>query len=62
MINAIVLNVSNGSAESVNNSRIKMIKLHTSGLQNTDRLVHAMYFYFSRLVLYFRELENHKPT
>ncbi len=44
IINAIILKVSNGPAESIN-SRIKTVKIRSRGFRNVDRLMNAIYFY-----------------
>jgi len=43
ILNAIVLKVSNGSAEGLN-SRIKMIKVRSRGFRNKERFANAIYF------------------
>ena len=57
MINAVVLDVSNGPAESIN-SRIK-IRAH--GFRNPERLKNAIYFYLGGLDWY-PEGTNNRPT
>jgi len=47
-INAIVLKVSNGSAEGLN-SRIKMLKVRSRGFRNKERFSNAFYFHFGGL-------------
>ena len=51
IINAIVLNVHNGHAESMN-SRIKMIKTRSCGFRNKLRFRNAIYFHLGGLDLY----------
>ena len=51
IINAIVLRVSNGPAESIN-SRIKTIKVRARGFRNHERFANAIYFYLGGLDLY----------
>lgn len=51
IINAIVLNVTNGGAESIN-SRIKMIKVRSRGFRNKARYKNAIYFHLGGLDLY----------
>ncbi|MCY4234569.1 MAG: ISL3 family transposase [Bacteroidetes bacterium] len=51
IINAIVLGVSNGPAESIN-SRIKAIKVRARGFRNQQRFANAIYFYLGGLDLY----------
>ena len=51
IINAILLKVSNGPAESIN-SRIKTVKIRSRGFRNVDRLINAVYFYLGGLDLY----------
>jgi transposase len=48
ILNAIVLKVSNGSAEGIN-SRINMIKVRSRGFRNKQRFANAIYFYFGGL-------------
>ncbi len=60
MINAVVLDVSNGPAESIN-SRIKMIKIRARGFRNPERLKNAIYFYLGGLDLYPEGTKN-RPT
>ena len=50
ILNAIILKVSNGSAESIN-SRIKTIKVRSRGFRNKDRFVDAIYFHLGGLDL-----------
>ncbi|MYD56022.1 MAG: ISL3 family transposase [Rhodothermaceae bacterium] len=50
IINAIILKVSNGPAESIN-SRIKTIKVRSRGFRNKDRFVDAIYFHLGGLDL-----------
>jgi transposase len=51
ILNAVVLKVSNGPAESLN-SRIKMIKIRSRGFRNKERFANAIYFYLGGLDLY----------
>ena len=51
ILNAVVLNVSNGPAEGVN-SRIKMIKVRSRGFRNKQRFANAIYFYLGGLDMY----------
>ncbi len=51
IINAIVLKVSNGPAESIN-SRIKSIKVRARGYRNKQRFATAIYFYLGGLDMY----------
>ena len=51
IINAVVLKVSNGPAES-RNSRIKMIKVKGRGYQNKERFITDVYFHLGGLNLY----------
>jgi len=51
IINAIVLNVSNGPAEGLN-SRVKTIKVRCRGFRNKQRFANAIYFYLGGLDLY----------
>ncbi len=51
ILNAIVLQVSNGPAEGIN-SRIKMIKVRSRGFRNKNRFANAIYFYLGVLDLY----------
>ena len=51
ILNAIVLKVSNGPAESLN-SRIKMIKVRSRGFRNKERFANAIYFHLGGLDLY----------
>jgi transposase len=51
ILNAIVLQVSNGPAESLN-SRIKMIKVRSRGFRNKKRFANAIYFHLGGLNLY----------
>ena len=44
IMNAIVLKVSNGPAESIN-SRIKIVQTHACGFRNNERFVNAVYFH-----------------
>ncbi len=50
ILNAIVLKVSNGPAESIN-SRIKTIKVRARGFRNKDRFIDAIYFHLGGLDL-----------
>ncbi len=50
IINAIVLKVSNGPAESIN-SRIKTVKTRARGFRNNERFVNAIYFHLGGLDL-----------
>ncbi len=56
MINAVVLDVSNGPAES-----IKMIKIRARGFRNPERLKNAIYFYLDGLDVYPEGAKN-RPT
>ncbi len=60
IINAIVLKVSNGPAESIN-SRIKTVKVRARGFRNTQRFAHAIYFYLGGLDLYPEGLQKQAP-
>lgn len=51
ILNAIVLNVTNGPAESIN-SRIKTIKVRSRGFRNKERFRNAIYFHLGGLDLY----------
>ncbi len=51
ILNAVVLNVSNGPAEGLN-SRIKMIKVRSRGFRNKERFANAIYFHLGGLNLY----------
>lgn len=51
ILNAIVLNVSNGPAEGLN-SKIKMIKVRSRGFRNKERFANAIYFHLGGLDLY----------
>jgi len=51
IINAIILKVTNGGAESIN-SRIKMIKIRSRGFRNKARYKNAIYFHLGGLDLY----------
>ena len=51
ILNAIVLEVSNGPAEGLN-SRIKMIKVRSRGFRNKKRFANAIYFHLGGLDLY----------
>lgn len=51
IINAVVLKVDNGGAESIN-SRIKMIKVRSRGFRNKSRFRNAIYFHLGGLDLY----------
>ena len=50
ILNAIILKVSNGPAESIN-SRIKTIKIRANGFRNKDRFIDAIYFHLGGLDL-----------
>jgi transposase len=50
IINAIVMKVDNGGAESIN-SRIKMIKVRSRGFRNKARFRNAIYFHLGGLDL-----------
>ena len=51
ILNAIVLKVSNGPAESIN-SRIKAIKVRSHGFRNKERFANAIYFHLGGFDLY----------
>lgn len=51
ILNAVVLKVDNGHAESIN-SRIKTIKVRSRGFRNKDRFRNAIYFHLGGLDLY----------
>jgi transposase len=51
ILNAVVLKVDNGHAESIN-SRIKTIKAGSRGFRNKDRFRNAIYFHLGGLNLY----------
>lgn len=51
IINAIVLKVSNGPAESIN-SRIRLVKIRSHGFRNEERFCDAIYFHLGGLDLY----------
>jgi transposase len=51
ILNAIVLNASNGAAESMN-SRIKTIKTRSRGFRNKERFRRSIYFHLGKLDLY----------
>ena len=50
IINAIILKVSNGPAESIN-SRIKTVKVRSRGFRNNERFATAIYFHLGGLDL-----------
>ena len=50
LINAIILKVSNGPAESIN-SRIKTVKVRSRGFRNNERFATAIYFHLGGLEL-----------
>jgi len=51
IVNAIILKVTNGGAESIN-SRIKMVKIRSRGFRNKARYKNAIYFHLGGLDLY----------
>lgn len=51
ILNAIILKVTNGPAESIN-SRIKTIKVRSRGFRNKERFRNAIYFHLGGLKLY----------
>lgn len=51
ILNAVILKVSNGPAESIN-SRIRMIKIRSRGFRNKQRFANAIYFHLGGLDLY----------
>jgi transposase len=51
ILNAIILKVTNGPAESIN-SRIKTIKVRSRGFRNKERFRNAIYFHLGGLDLY----------
>ncbi len=51
IVNAILLRVSNGPAESLN-SRSKNVKVRARGYRNKIRFANAIYFYLGGLDLY----------
>ncbi len=51
ILNAVVLGVDNGHAESIN-SRIQMIKIRSRGFRNKERFRNAIYFHLGGLNLY----------
>ena len=51
IVNAILLKVTNGGAESIN-SRIKMLKIRSRGFRNKARYKNAIYFHLGGLDLY----------
>ena len=51
IINAIILRVHNGGAESIN-SRIQLLKYRARGFRNKQRFINAIYFYLGGLNLY----------
>jgi transposase len=57
IINAVILKVDNGGAESIN-SRIQMIKIRARGFRNKLRFQRAIYFYLGGLNLYPDALSN----
>jgi transposase len=57
IINAIVMKVDNGGAESIN-SRIKMIKVRSRGFRNKARFRNAIYFHLGGLDLYPAGIKN----
>jgi len=61
ILNAIVLKVSNGSAEGLN-SRIKMIKVRSRGFRNKERFANAIYFHLGGLDLYPEGVVRMLPT
>jgi transposase len=59
ILNAIVLKVHNGGAESIN-SRIQLVKHRARGFRNKKRFINAIYFHLGGLNLYPASLSN--PT
>lgn len=59
ILNAIVLKVHNGGAESIN-SRIQLVKHRARGFRNKKRFINAIYFHLGGLNLYPAALSN--PT
>ena len=57
ILNAVVLDVSNGPAESLN-SRIKMIKAKSRGYRNKQRFINDIYFHLGGLDLYPEGVKN----
>ncbi len=55
ILNAIVLEVNNGPAESLN-SRIKIIKVHSRGFRRKERFANAIYSHLGGLNLYPEEV------
>ena len=51
ILNAVLLQASNGAAESMN-SRIQGLKIRSRGFRNKTRYIHAIYFHFGGLDLY----------
>ena len=51
ILNAIVLKVHNGGAESIN-SRIQLVKFRARGFRNRQRFINAIYFHLGGLDLY----------
>ncbi len=51
ILNAVVLEISNGPAEDLN-SRIKMIKVRSRGFRNKKQFANAIYFHLGGLNLY----------
>ena len=51
ILNAIVLNVSNGPAEGIN-SRIRLVKIRSHGFRSEERFCNAIYFHLGGLDLY----------
>ena len=51
ILNAVVLKVTNGPAESIN-SRIRMVKIRSRGFRNKQRFANAIYFHLGGLELH----------
>ncbi|TXF11861.1 transposase [Pelomicrobium methylotrophicum] len=61
MINAVVLKVHNGHAESIN-SRIQRIKAQGRGFRNRERFRNAIYFHLGGLDLYPAQVRKANST
>lgn len=57
ILNAIILDANNGSAESIN-GRIKLIKVRSRGFRNKERFRNAIYFHLGNLDLYPEAVET----
>ena len=61
ILNAIILNASNGPAESIN-SRIKTVKVRSRGFRNNQRFLNAIYFHLGGLELLPQNDQSHKNS